>query len=49
MQGAMLQQKNIAASTMKMDISNLPEGVYLLVLRSSVSLKEKNFKFVVIK
>ncbi len=49
MQGAMLQQKNITASTMRMDISNLPDGVYLLVLHSSVSLKEKNFKFVVRK
>ncbi|MDZ4808583.1 MAG: T9SS type A sorting domain-containing protein [Bacteroidota bacterium] len=49
MQGATLQQKNITASTMRMDISNLPDGVYLLILRSSVSLKETNFKFVVRK
>ena len=49
MQGAMLQQKNITVSTLKMDISHLPDGVYLLVLRSSTSLKEKNFKFVVRK
>ncbi len=49
MQGAMLQQKNITTSTMRMDINNLPDGVYLLVLRSSLSLKEKNFKFVVRK
>lgn len=49
MQGAVLQQKNITTSTLKMDISHLPDGVYLLVLRSSTSLKEKNFKFVVKK
>lgn len=49
MQGAVLQQKNITTSTLRMDINHLPDAVYLLVLRSSTSLKEKNFKFVVRK
>ncbi len=49
MQGAVLQQKSINSSTARMDISNLPDGVYLLILRSSVSLKEKSIKFVVRK
>ena len=49
MQGAMLQQKTINTSIARMDISNLPDGVYLLILRSSGSLKEKSIKFVVRK
>ena len=50
MQGAILQQQNINSNTARMDISNLPDGVYLLILRSSSALiKEKSIKFVVKK
>lgn len=49
MQGAMLQQKTINTSTARIDISNLSDGVYLFVLRSSAALKEKSIKFVVRK
>lgn len=49
MQGALLQQQNVNTTVAKMDISHLPDGTYLLVLRSSASLKEKTIKFVVRK
>jgi hypothetical protein len=49
MQGALLQQQTVSTSTSRIDINNLTDGVYLLVLRSSVSLKEKIIKFVVRK
>ena len=50
MQGAILQQQNINSNTARMDISNLPDGVYLLILHSSSGLvKEKSIKFVVKK
>jgi hypothetical protein len=49
MQGAQLQQQALNASISRIDINNLTDGVYLLVLHSSVSLKEKAIKFVVRK
>lgn len=49
MQGAMLQQHPINTSTARIDISNLSDGVYLFVLRSSAALKEKSIKFIVRK
>ncbi len=49
MQGVQLQQQTATTTMARMDISQLPDGVYLLVLRSSVSLKEKSIKFVVRK
>lgn len=49
MQGAMLQQQTIVTTKGRMDISNLPNGVYLLVLRSSTTFKEKSMKFIVRK
>jgi hypothetical protein len=49
MQGAQLMQQTISGSTARIDASTLPQGVYLLVLNSSVTLKEKNVKFVVKK
>jgi hypothetical protein len=49
MQGALLQQQAVSATTVRMDISNLADGVYLLTLRSSLTLKEKTIKFVVRK
>jgi hypothetical protein len=47
MQGAQLLQQTISGTTARIDTNTLPEGVYLLVLHSSVTLKEKNVKFVV--
>ena len=50
MEGARLQQLSVNASTARMDISSLPDGIYLLVLRSTSALvKEKSIKFVVRK
>lgn len=49
MQGALLQQHAIYTSKASIDISNLSDGVYLLVLRSSTALKEKSIKFIVRK
>ncbi len=50
MQGAPLQQQNVNTAIARIDISHLPDGVYLLVLRSSSLLtKEKSIKFVVQK
>ena len=49
MQGAQLLKQTITGETARIDISSLTEGVYLLVLRSSVTLKEKNLKFIVRK
>lgn len=49
MQGAKLQQKSVSSSTARLDISSLPDGVYLLILQSSITLKEKSIKFVVRK
>lgn len=49
MQGAQLLEQTVNKSISRIDINNLTDGVYLLVLRSSVSLKEKAIKFVVRK
>ena len=50
MQGAILQQQRVSSNMARMDISTLPDGVYLLVLHSSsVLVKEKSIKFVVKK
>lgn len=49
MQGALLQKQVIKGTTARMDITSLTDGVYLLVLRSSVTMKEKSVKFVVSK
>ncbi len=47
MQGAVILQHKVTATTARLDVSNLAEGVYLLVFRSSAALKEKTIKFVV--
>jgi hypothetical protein len=47
MLGAQLLQQTINGTTTRIDATTLPEGVYLLVLHSTVSLKEKNLKFIV--
>lgn len=49
MQGAVLQQQPVRTTWAKMDISYLPDGLYLLVLQSSQTHKEKSIKFVVRK
>lgn len=49
MQGAMVLQQSANNNIARMDVSTLTDGVYLLVLRSSISLKEKSMKFVVRK
>jgi hypothetical protein len=47
MQGALLLQQTITGTIARIDANALPDGVYLLVLHSSVTLKEKNVKFLV--
>jgi len=49
MQGAQLLKQTINSETAKIDVNSLPEGVYLLVMHSSASLKEKSMKFIVRK
>lgn len=49
MQGAVVMQQRVSAPQVRLDVSNLPDGVYLLTLRSSSSLKEKTIKFVIRK
>lgn len=49
MQGAVVLQQTANSNLARIDVSSLADGVYLLVLRSSVSLKEKSMKFVVRK
>jgi len=47
MQGAPVLRHRITAATIRMDATPLNEGVYLLVLSSTMSLREKSFKVVV--
>ncbi len=47
MQGSVLLRQKITTSTIRMDATALNEGVYLLILQSSLSLREKSIKFVV--
>lgn len=49
MRGAPLLQQTIKTNTIRVDISSLEDGVYLLVLRASATGKEKSMKFVVRK
>jgi hypothetical protein len=49
MQGAKLLQQNVQGDISRIDVGHLADAVYLLVLRSSVTLKEKTIKFVVRK
>lgn len=50
LQGGMQQQQNVNSNLAKLDISSLPDGVYVLVLYSSTGkVKEKSIKFVVLK
>jgi hypothetical protein len=47
MAGERLMQQNVSGNTARIDASSLIAGVYLVQLRSSVTLKEKSVKFVV--
>jgi hypothetical protein len=47
MQGAQLLQQSINSTSIRLDVGALTNGVYLLVLRSSVTMKEKTMKFMV--
>lgn len=47
MQGAVVLNRKMVSSAIKLDISSLSDGVYLLVLRSSATLREKTVKFLV--
>ncbi|MEK7225419.1 MAG: T9SS type A sorting domain-containing protein, partial [Bacteroidota bacterium] len=49
MQGAVILQQTAKGNAARLDVSSLPDGVYLLVLRSTVTLKEKSMKIVVRK
>jgi hypothetical protein len=49
MQGVMVLQQKVNASTARLDVSKLADGVYLLLFRSSHSLKERSVKFVIRK
>ncbi|MFZ9388211.1 MAG: T9SS type A sorting domain-containing protein [Chitinophagaceae bacterium] len=49
MQGAAVLRYKINASSIRMDATGLTEGVYLLVLGSTASLREKSFKVVIRK
>jgi hypothetical protein len=46
-QGNEVFRQSINETTARIDASSFPEGVYLLVLRSSITLKEKSIKFFV--
>lgn len=47
MQGALVLQQPAKTNTVRFDVSGLPDGMYLLVLRSTITLKETSIKFVV--
>ncbi|NOT49758.1 MAG: T9SS type A sorting domain-containing protein [Chitinophagaceae bacterium] len=47
MQGALLLKQSANGNATNVDMTTLSNGVYLLVLRSSATLKEKSLKFVV--
>lgn len=49
MQGAVVLQRTAKENAARLDVSSLPDGVYLLVLRSTVTFKEKSMKIVVRK
>lgn len=49
MQGAVVLLQTVNTNLAFMDVSSLTDGVYMLVLRSSATLKEKSMKFIVRK
>jgi hypothetical protein len=48
-QGTLVSSKVITGPELRIDIQNLTDGIYILLLRSTSSLKEKSIKFVVSK
>jgi hypothetical protein len=49
MRGSVVLKQGISVGFSGIDLSNLEEGVYLVVLRSTLTLKEKSCKIVVRK
>lgn len=49
MRGGIVTQRNILSASIRLDLTALSDGVYLLVLKSTVTLKEKTVKFLVRK
>jgi hypothetical protein len=49
MQGTVVMQLSVNGTTARLDVSGLANGMYMLVIRSSSSLKEKRLKFLVSK
>ena len=47
MQGAVLQRQNVSGPAVRLNLSELEEGVHLLLLHSSSRMKEKTIKMVV--
>jgi len=47
MQGAVVLKQPVSGNSARIDVSSLIETVYLLVLRSSSTLKEKSLKLVI--
>jgi hypothetical protein len=47
MAGALLQQQKITGTTIRMDVTTLPEGVYLLVFKSSALKPDKSTRFII--
>lgn len=47
MQGALVLQQSTNSNLVRLDVSGLTDGMYLLVLRSTVTMKEKSIKFAV--
>jgi hypothetical protein len=49
MRGAVTLQQTVREPSSRLDLTSMEDGVYLLVLRSSATMKEKTMKFVVRK
>jgi hypothetical protein len=49
MQGTVVMQLSVNGTTARLDVSGLANGMYMLVIRSPSSLKEKRLKFLVSK
>lgn len=47
MQGSVLQRQNVSGPAVRLNLSELEEGVHLLLLHSSSRMKEKTIKMVV--
>lgn len=47
LQGVILQKQNVSGPALRLNLSDLEEGVHLLLLHSSIRMKEKMIKMVV--